>query len=121
MSKFVVRAGSHLEPDPTDTTWQQEKRQRRERLYRQGDVFESNINRVKQHGDKFARVPDDTPITKRDVHISNPDEDLLIHPEDAPVQTATITVLTEEQMNKMSFADLKAHCDAVGIDIKSAG
>lgn len=121
MAKFLVRAGAHLEPDPTDKTFKQENRPQRERMYHAGDVFESPKNRVKQHGDKFQRVSDDTKVTSRPVVAANAETDLDVAGDDAaPAQTATVTAYTEDQLGKMSFADLKAHCDAAGIDLKGS-
>jgi hypothetical protein len=58
------------------------------------------------------------PVTQRPIYISNPDEDLLNNPSSAPVRTATVTMLTEDQMQKMSVPDLQSHCSTVGIEVK---
>lgn len=117
MRKYIVRAGSHLEPDHTDTTYKQEKRQQRERIYNRGEVFESPKNRVRQFGDKFGLVGNETPVTVKpfygDGSAATEFED-----DELPPMQATAAALTEEQLNKMSFPELKAHCDSAGIDLK---
>lgn len=63
--KFTLTAGSHLQ-------WEGEGKDRKEVLYNRGDIFYSNQELDRIHGEKFMRSPDYFPL-KHGEKVIQPD------------------------------------------------